>query len=81
MLFLAACSKASYIALLICKLGPPKTCSEASLSFPVGSREKQSWEGAVRSGNGGTVVGWLLCPEPVLAPDMVQGSTGLEDWQ
>lgn len=78
-LFLAACSKASYIALLICKLGPPRTCFEASLPFPVGSREKQRWGGVVRSGNGGIVVGWLLCLELVLAPDVVQGSTGLED--
>lgn len=30
-LFLAACSKTSYIALLICKLGPPRTCFEARL--------------------------------------------------
>lgn len=80
-LFLAACSKASYIALLICKLGPLRTCFEASLPFPVGSREKQSRGGVVRSGNVGIVVGWLLWPEPVLAPHTVQESTGLEDWQ
>lgn len=42
-LLLAACTKPLYIALLIYKLGPPKTCFEASLPLPVGSREKQSW--------------------------------------
>lgn len=46
-------------------------------AFPVGRREQQSWGGVVRSGNGGIVVGWLLCLVPVLAPDVVQENTRL----
>lgn len=44
-LFLAACTKATYIALLICRLSPPKSCFEASLPFPLGSKEKLNWGG------------------------------------
>lgn len=72
-LFLTACSKASYVALLICKLGPPGTCFGASLPFP--------WAGgssrAGRSGNGGIAVGWLLCLMPVLAPECFRRAAGL----
>lgn len=44
----------------------------------MGSREKAE---LARSGNGGMVVGWFLCPEPVVAPDIVvQRIPGLKDW-
>lgn len=44
-LFLAACTKATYLALPICRLSPPKSCFEASLPFPLGSKEKLNWGG------------------------------------